>query len=333
VKNIQYKSVTVNDASIFSQLLFERQEDETEVFPFLKNEYLTLGNIEQLMNDFLSSTNIIGLCAFIDDVIVGYIVGEIRVDAYRGNGRHIWVPYHGIAICREQSPELLRELYSEVSKLWIKAGCFNHIINIPLGDHLYLEALQRLSFAIDHVHGVMPLTDFSSFQTSCQTKVRFAGKGDEEKLGSLSRVILSSLNQSPTYLPVIRETVDGINKGFKDLVNDDESIVFLAEENDKAVAFQVYEYLDNGIMIPDNSIELSVAGTLKAFAGQGLGKHLTDHTCEVMKEKGFDFIISDWKMSNLSASTFWPKCGFKPISFRMTRMINKDVTWASIDKY
>jgi ribosomal protein S18 acetylase RimI-like enzyme len=97
----------------------------------------------------------------------------------------------------------------------------------------------------------------------------------------------------------------------------------------KEVGFQIYETITPDLMTPDNGIELSVAGTYPLQMRNGIGKKLMNEGYRMMKEKGYSSIITDWRITNLASSTFWSKCGFKPIAYRMVRYIDKDVAWAN----
>jgi hypothetical protein len=43
-------------------------------------------------------------------------MGEIKIDNRRG--RHVWVPYEGIAIRMDQPSELIRDLYAKVAIIY-----------------------------------------------------------------------------------------------------------------------------------------------------------------------------------------------------------------------
>lgn len=68
-------------------------------------------------------------------------------------------------------------------------------------------------------------------------------------------------------------------------------------------------------MTPDNGVELSISGSCGSQRGNGVGKKLMNEGYRIMKEKGYDYITADWRIMNLTSSTFWPKCGFKPIEW------------------
>jgi ribosomal protein S18 acetylase RimI-like enzyme len=84
-------------------------------------------------------------------------------------------------------------------------------------------------------------------------------------------------------------------------------------------------------MAPDYGVELSIAGTYYSKMGSGVGKKLMNESYRVMKEKGYNSIITDWRITNLASSTFWPKCGFKPIAYRMARCIDSNLAWANFN--
>lgn len=84
-------------------------------------------------------------------------------------------------------------------------------------------------------------------------------------------------------------------------------------------------------MSPDDVIELCVAGTYSFHMGSGIGKKLMNEGYRIFREKGYSYIITDWRMTNLASSTFWPKCGFKPIAYRMVRHIDRNYAWANFN--
>jgi len=52
---------------------------------------------------------------------------------------------------------------------------------------------------------------------------------------------------------------------------------------------------------------------------------------KIMIEKGYNNMVTDWRITNLASSTFWPKCGFKPVAYRMVRHINSNIAWANFN--
>lgn len=326
-----FRVITTEHIPAMTQLLMDRQKIESGTFSFLNNSCLNAENINELIQKLVDNKKVIGLGAFNNNEMIGYIIGEMKIDGLRGRGRHIWIPYEGVAIRNDQSPEILREIYSRAAVLWLEQGYFSHHIFVPLGECKYLDAFQRSGFFMDHVYGVMNMEDYKPFENSCDVDIRFGDKNDRDKMGNMSTIIFSALNSAPTFAPMVPEIVMDINEGYKGLVEDEDVTVLIAEKGDVELGFQVYEGVEPDLMTCDHGVELVVAGTYDSQRGKGIGKKLMNEGFRIMKEKGYKSMVTDWKITNLSASTFWPKCGFKPTVYRMVRNIDSNIAWANFD--
>lgn len=161
--------------------------------------------------------------------------------------------------------------------------------------------------------------------------VRIASKSDRDEISSMSDIIYSYQSKSPVYAPALPERVARIRKGFEGLVDDEEELVFLAYNSSQALGFQGYCDLEEGLMAPEKGIELEVAGTFNSHMGLGVGKKLMNEAITPLKERGYRYISCDWRITNLSSSRFWIKCGFEEVAHRMYRQIDESVAWANFD--
>lgn len=325
----EFRPITIRDIPAMADLLICRQNLESKVFPFLKNSCLNVKYITDKLEELFVNSKVIGIGAFANNELVGYIMGEIKIDERRG--RHAWVPYEGIAIRTDQSSELIRYLYAKVSVLWLEQGCFSHYTLIPLGNQVYYEAFLRLSFSIEQVHGVMNMEEYKPFENVADVDIRLANKMDSEVMGKMSSIISEFQNAAPAFIPALPEIVASIKEGFKSSVEEDDVIILIAEKDMKELGFQEYEVITPDLMTPDDGIELCTAGTYYSQMGSGIGKKLMNEGCKIIKEKGYGSITIDWRITNLSSSTFWPKCGFKPVAYRMARFIDSNYAWANFN--
>ena len=328
MNNYEFRAITINDVPVMTDLLIDRQNLESKVFPFLKNSCLNVKYITDKLEELFANSKVIGIGAFVNDELVAYIMGEIKIN--NRIGRCAWVPYEGIAIRRDQSSELIRYLYAKVSVLWLEQGCFSHSTLVPIGNTVYYEAFLQLSFAIEQVHAVMNIEEYKPFENVADVDVRLANKMDSEALGRMSSIISKYQNSAPVFIPALPEVVASIKEGFKGLVEGDD-IVLIAEKDKKELGFQDYEIITPNLMTPDNVVELCVAGTYSSQMGSGIGKKLMNEGCRIIKEKGYSNITTDWRITNLASSTFWPKCGFKPVAYRMARYIDSNYAWANFN--
>ncbi len=323
----EFRAITKADIPAMADLLVSRQRLESGAFPFLQNCCLNTKHATGVLETLFLNSGI-GTGAFVENELVGYIVGGIKTDPLRG--RHVWVPYEGVAVREDQSPELIRALYAKVCAAWVKRGCFMHYVVVPLGNQAYFDAFQRLSFFIQQVHGAMNLGEYRPFVQASDIEVRIAGKPDREKMGRLSGIIQSYQNLAPTFELVLPEIMAEIKAGYEDTVEDGGMTVLLAETDGETLGFQLYEAAAPGLMAPDDCVELGVAGTDSSRMKTGIGKTLMNAGCSLMRERGFRYMITDWRITNLASSTFWPKCGFQPVAYRMARYIDSNWAWARL---
>lgn len=314
----KFKEITTKDIPAMLNLLHYRQSNEIKHYKCLNIDADNKVFLRNVLIDLLNEESI-GIGAFIQDELVGYIVGEVK--NYKGKEKSIEVPYEGIAVLSAYSMNLIRELYAKISVLWKRNGFLKHKICVPLGQEEYLKAFMQLSFSIDQVYAGLKISDYQPFGIETDVNIRLIEQDDKKNLGEMSSIILDDYCESPTYLTITKEMRQRTKLAFENLINEDDIIMFIAEKNKETLAFQEYEFVKPSLMIPNSSIELCTAGTFPSYKNMGIGKTLMDYSVDYLKALGYEFIITDWKATSISASIFWPKCGFKPIAYRMSRVI------------
>jgi GNAT superfamily N-acetyltransferase len=324
MKSYVFKKLEIYHIPKIGQLLYDRQIEEMKHYPFLDNDLCNLQSIQSNLVITFRNEKLMGMGAFIGEEMVGYLFATF--ESSNLYGAMAWIPYEGIAIKTYESKELIRLLYAQASQEWVEQGCLYHSIYSPLGQDIYYQALLHLSFHIEQVYGVLSMNRYQVLDTKNKLTIRQANDRNRDLLGKMSRIIIDNQVQSPVFLPITKSMIEQRKKAFESLVDEDDVIVFIAEKDQQGLGYFNFESLSNTLMIPNKSIELSVAGVFKASRGLGVGKALMNHSVEILKDKGFKHIMTDWKISNIFASNFWPKCGFKPIAYRMVRLIIKNET-------
>ena len=75
------------------------------------------------------------------------------------------------------------------------------------------------------------------------------------------------------------------------------------------------------LRVPADSIDLAAASTFPEAHGSGAGLALTEHVLHWAHEHGYPTMTTDWRMTNLLASRFWPKRGFRRTFLRLYRAL------------
>jgi ribosomal protein S18 acetylase RimI-like enzyme len=321
MKTYQFLDMNISHIQQIVKLYIERQKLEIGNFMFLKEAIIDEYDLLKHFEEKFKNSQTIGITAFNNQQLVGYLFGQLEMS--NSDEQFIWIPYEGIAIKQNESLELIRQLYAKVAKKWVQSKCYTHSVMVPLGNPNYLDAFLHLSFAIDHVHAVMDIASYEYFQPSDNIEIRVAQKDDANVLGEMSNIITSYHYESPVFIPFNHDTIITRKKAFMNLVNEEEVIVLLAQKEQNTIGYQNYEPIKKSLMHPDKSIELSVAGTYPEQTGQGAGKNLMNTAVNLLKNKGFKYVITDWKITNLASASFWPRCGFVSTTYKLIRYIQK----------
>ena len=72
---------------------------------------------------------------------------------------------------------------------------------------------------------------------------------------------------------------------------------------------------------PEKAAFLGFASTLPEARGSGIGVALTDAGFAWAAEQGYEVMVTDWRVTNLLSSRFWPRRGFRETFLRLYRSI------------
>ena len=75
------------------------------------------------------------------------------------------------------------------------------------------------------------------------------------------------------------------------------------------------------LRVPVDSIDLADCLTEPGLRGSGVGLALTAHVITWAHENGYPTMTTDWRMTNLLASRYWPRRGFRETFLRLYRSI------------
>ena len=128
----------------------------------------------------------------------------------------------------------------------------------------------------------------------------------------------------------------GRPENYREVAADEEAIAWLAIEDrdgvETAVGFQIYyeaEPEPDDLYIPESCMELPAAGTLADARNRGIGLALTNAGFAFAKEAGYQYVLADWRTTNLQSSRFWPRRGFQPVVYRLFRRVDERIAWAN----
>lgn len=265
--------------------------------------------------------------------MIGYLIGVPKIGGIWG--RSVWVELAGHAIERTYGAEVYRDLYAALSPSWVALGCLAHYALIPAPDRDALEAWFALSFGKEHVHGIRATAPASAFDvpTDPTLEIRRAGLADLDASLELDDIIPIHQSRSPVYSlfwPYNREEVR--QESIETLKNEHEKL-WLALRNGRIVGYQLFMPAKPGrgtgdMLISEHYSYLAIAATREEEQGRGVARALTAHGLAADYEAGYTHCVTDWRATNLLSSRFWPRQGFRPLAYRLSRRLDERILWA-----
>jgi GNAT superfamily N-acetyltransferase len=265
----------------------------------------------QVANEFEDAT---GAAAIADGNVAGYLIGKRREDEI---GPHVW---SGLAGHAARDPELVRDLYAKAASVWADAGLTRHFVFAPSSQEL-LGPWFRLTFGVSGALAIRP-TSAGGGRPAADVRVRLSTPADLPDVARLAAVLETELNASPSFagLPVLSEQQQ--LQEWSDTWTDDRFVHFVAERDGQVVGHTLLYHRPAGdLRVPENSIDLGNAASQPAARGSGVGLAMTTHVLAWAREQGYSTMTTDWRMSNLSASRFWPRRGFREAFLRLYRSV------------
>jgi GNAT superfamily N-acetyltransferase len=294
-------------------LLEKRHRRHRDAEPLLGKSYDFRAEVEALRRGEAAS----GAVATRDGRIVGYLLG-IRKDDARW-GPNVWVDPAGYAV---EEAEDIRDLYAAAAARWVDEGRMRQYVMAPAADAAAVDAWFRLSFGRQHAHGISEVPD-----VSWPPGVRLAETEDIDALVELAPLLVEHQARAPVFgIGLPRESAEEIRAGIlEDLANPDFGNL-MAEQDGRIVgAFQLVPAELSGthasIARPEGAVLLSWAATQPDTRGSGVGVALTNAGFAWAREHGYATMVTDWRETNLLASRFWPRRGFRRSFLRLYRSI------------
>jgi GNAT superfamily N-acetyltransferase len=303
-----FSSRHVDDAA---ELLARRHERHLAEGTLLQRAPDFRAEIEQAAGDDGASGSVL-----VDDGRVrGYVIGSPRPLTNTGLTWQV-VGFAGLAF--EGDPELLRDLYAHAASRWVDDGHTRHGVYVPWPEQDLIDAWFRLTFGAS---GITAARETADGPYEAGVTVREGTPDDLEAAVRLDQDMADAMRPAPSFSGQKPTLTEELLDEWRDTWDGDEFKHFVAESEGRIVGHAVLYTGRSGIRIPEDSIDLAAASTEPEIRGTGVGRALTAHVLAWAHEHGYGSMTTDWRMTNLLASRFWPKRGFRPTFLRMYRSI------------
>jgi ribosomal protein S18 acetylase RimI-like enzyme len=262
-----------------------------------------------------------GSAALRDGRLVGYLVGAPREDSVWGD--NVWVEAAGHAV---EEAEDARDLYGSAAGKWVDGGRRRHYVLLPANDAALLDAWFRVGFGQQQAHGLREVPPPADVRVPDGFEIRAPREEEIEELVAVDLALPTHQRSSPVFSGQSLPTEDEIREEWHTtLAGNDERVLIGYREGGPIACWSVtaaersYHY--KGLMLPDRASYLAFASTVPEARGSGIGVALTEASLAVAADDGYASMVTDWRVTNLLASRFWPKRGFRTAFLRLYRSI------------
>jgi GNAT superfamily N-acetyltransferase len=218
----------------------------------------------------------------------------------------------------EGDPETVRDLYAAAAQRWVDEGLTKHAVFVPAYDSGLVDAWFRLSFGASAMLAMRETGPEEPFDAD--VSIRHGTRDDYAEAARLELEMSAAMQPSPSFSDMPLQTHEEVltewNEG-----GDEEYELFVAERDGRIVGQFLLYRRPPDLRGPREGIDLAQASTDPEARGTGVGRALTAHVIRWAYEHGYPVMTTDWRMTNLWASRFWPKRGFRTTFLRLYRSI------------
>ena len=265
-----------------------------------------------------------------DGALSGFLLAAPGDDV---RGSHVWTDLWCYGYSGD--PEIMRRLYAYAAEAWTAEGRAHHYVIAPrlavtdaswsrrgFGDD-EVDVWHSMGFGHEQVHGVMG-TDVAE-RTGEGVGVRRAGIDDLDVLAPLFPMIADAHRVAPTFAFIEQEFYEELDRGHLELLSDAGVGYWMAEDDRGVLGFAALRPIPDEevtMVHPAGSVELLVAATTPAARGRGVMGVVLSRALGWAKEVGYEVCVTDWRAANLDSSSAWPSLGFRPMCYRLHRIVD-----------
>ena len=304
-----------------SRLLAARHARHRQAEPLLAERYedpaAALEEIERVWHVEGAS----GTVALRDARLVGYLLGAPRSDEAWGD--NVWVEAPGHAV---EQAEDVRDLYAPAAARWVEEGRPRHWVLAPAHDEALLDAWWRLSFGQQQAHGIRDVPPHVAVEVPAGCEIRGPREDEIEELIDVDLALPEHQRLSPTFASPGEWTREDSREEWRKTLAEGEEKILIGVRDGRPLACWAIVPAERsrehrGLLRPDHACHLGFAATLPEARGSGIGVALTQAGLAWAAEEGYPAMLTDWRVTNLLSSRFWPRRGFRTTFLRLYRSI------------
>jgi ribosomal protein S18 acetylase RimI-like enzyme len=253
--------------------------------------------------------------------LTGYLIAASRDDRVWGD--NVWVEVAGHAV---EEAEDARDLYAAAAARWVDEGRTRHYTLLPATDAALIDAWVRLGFGQQQAHAIREVPGRTELRAPDGVEIRRPREDEIEALIEVDLALPRHQRSSPVFSDRPLPSEQDVRDEWVDTLSCDEEDVLVGYREGRPLA--CWSVVDaetsshfRDLSLPGRACYLAFASTVPEARGTGIGIALTDASLARAAERGYSVMVTDWRVTNLLASRFWPRRGFRTFLLRLYRSI------------
>jgi GNAT superfamily N-acetyltransferase len=308
----------IDDAA---QLLAQRHRDHRAACPALDVRFEDAAECAPLIRARLEQEGSLGAIAYSAGRPAGYALFTPRpIDQW---GPNAWAEDTGNA----GETESVREVYAAVAGALVEREVRGHWAMVPSNDAELNDGWFTMSFGMQHAYAFREPAR-ADFQPLARPGlvVRRPEAADIPALAELDMVLPAHLTGSPVFSKLNPHTLEEAATELEEDLNNPKYSFWVAEHDGRVIStlvgVSVHDSSSWGpLMKPASAALLGFAATFPDGRGLGAGRALTEAFMAWARDEGYEWLVTDWRSTNLEANRTWRAMGFRPHFNRLFRAI------------
>lgn len=280
----------------------------------------------------------VGVVALRGDAVVGYLLARLAdadahpatFDGWALRGRAAVVSLAACAVSPDdpERRELLRRLYAAAATRWLEAGALAHYVRLPDADALALEAFWSLGFGQDITSSIRDVASLPGVDASGSdgATIRPATASDAPHLGGFVTTMLRHHVLAPAFFPCSTASAAWGQTDGATYLDDPTHVGFVAQATSGEIVGMVLleppTWAPHPLTCADGTCYLSDLTVALEWRGSGLAQALFQRAVLWATDAGYRSMTLSYMASNLAASAFWTRLGFRRMDVRLVRHLD-----------
>ena len=278
--------------------------------------------VEAEIPDPVGYDNGLGVVAFLDDKMVGFLCCLKPFDNFFGTSKGTYIPNNAHGAIRKDRKRIYSQLYEAAAAIWVREGVLSHAIGIYSHDDDAIESFFHNGFGMRTIDAIRPLKEIVMMPTDREIVYKELKEEEYVKIHLLRNGIIGHLNRSPMFMPHLRDT----EERFLELISKSPRRYFVAEDNEDAIAY--IKLTDEGeSFVGDNESTINIQGAYmkEEYRGTGIYTNLLAYMIKQLMHEDYTLLGVDFESFNPTARGFWLKY-FTPYIYGLTRRIDERIS-------